>query len=137
MNQLMTRRKALRTAACGFGYLAFAGLAAAETPAATGSPLAPKLPHHTPRAKRVIFLFMQGGPSHIDTFDYKPRLAQDDGQMREFDDARTLAKTRKIISHRVMRSPWKFTQHGQSGRWVSELFPHIARFADELCFLHG
>ena len=62
--------------------------------AAAANPLAPKPPHFTPRAKRVIFIFMQGGPSHVDSFDYKPRLERDDGQMLTFDDARTLARTR-------------------------------------------
>jgi hypothetical protein len=131
---LLSRRHALQSTACGFGYLALAGLA--QT-ARAADPLAPRPPHHPARAKRVIFLFMQGGPSHVDTFDYKPRLARDDGKMLEFDDARTLAKTRKIVTHRVMKSPWSFRQHGQSGRWLSELFPHIARHADDLCVLHG
>src|SRR5215831_7236994 len=102
---LLTRRQALQTTACGFGYLALAGLANST---AAANPLTPKAMHVRPRAKRVIFLFMQGGPSHVDTFDYKPRLARDNGKMREFDDARTLAKTRQVISHRVMKSPWKF-----------------------------
>ena len=128
---LCTRRQALKTAACGFGYLALAGMANA------GNPLAPRPTHHAARAKRVIFLFMQGGPSHVDSFDYKPRLAKDDGKMHEFDDARTLAKTRKIVPHRVMKEMWKFQQHGQSGLWVSELFPHTARLADDLCVLRG
>src|SRR5437660_6579897 len=128
------RRQFLRAAGCGFGWLAWSALAAERVHAAPQEPL---LPHFAPRARRVIFLFMQGGPSQVDTFDYKPRLAKDDGKMLEFDDARTLAKTRKIVSHRVMPSPWKFQQHGQSGRWVSELFPHIARHADDLCVLHG
>jgi hypothetical protein len=137
-SQLLTRRQALQTAACGFGYLAFAGLASAASAAATpGAPLFPKAPHHLPKAKRVIFLFMQGGPSHVDSFDYKPRLAQDDGKMLDFDDARTLAKTRKIVPHRVMKSPWSFRQYGQSGLWVSDLFPLIARHADDLCVLRG
>jgi Protein of unknown function (DUF1501) len=130
----MTRRHALKTAACGFGYLALAGLA---NPASAANPLAPKEPHFKARAKRVIFLFMQGGPSHVDTFDYKPRLAKDDGQMEEFDDARTLAKEHKIIAHRVMKSPWKFSPHGDCGRQVSELFPLTAAHVDDLCFLHA
>jgi hypothetical protein len=140
MNPLVSsRRDLLRTTACGFGYLAFAGLAAADTPVASapGSPLAPRPTHHKPRAKRIIFLFMQGGPSHVDTFDYKPRLSKDDGVMRDFDDARTLAKTRQVVQHRVLKSPWKFQQHGQCGRWVSELFPQIARHVDDLCFVQG
>jgi Protein of unknown function (DUF1501) len=130
----ITRRQALKTTACGFGYLAFAGLAQS---AAAANALAPKLPHHAARAKRVIFLFMQGGPSHVDTFDHKPRLAKDDGKMIEFDDARTLAKTRKVVPHRVMKSLWRFSQHGQSGLSVSELFPHIAGHADDLCVVRG
>jgi hypothetical protein len=128
---LSTRRQALKATACGFGYLALAGLANN----AVANPLAPKAAHLRPRAKRVIFLFMPGGPSHVDTFDYKPRLASDDGKMREFDDARTLAKTHKIVAHRVMKSPWKFRQHGRSGLWMSELFPHLSRHADNLCVL--
>ena len=131
---LPTRRQALQSASCGFGFLALAGLTRA---AEAAEPLAPKPPHHPPRANRIIFLFMQGGPSHVDTFDYKPRLAHDDGTMIEFDDARTLAKTRKIVPHRVMKSPWKFQRYGQSGRWVSELFPHTARHVDDLCVLNG
>jgi hypothetical protein len=131
-----TRRQALQSMACGFGYLAFAGLAKAAE-AGHVNPLAPKQGHLPARAKRVIFIFMQGGPSHVDTFDYKPRLDRDDGKMFTFDDARTLAKTRKVIEHRVMKPLWKFKQHGQSGQWVSELFPEIARHADDLCFLRG
>lgn len=130
----VTRRQALRSTACGFGYLAFAGLTNA---APSVDPLAARIPHHRPRARRIIFLFMQGGPSHVDTFDYKPRLARDHGKMIEFDDARTLAKTRKIVAHPVMKSPWQFHQHGKCGRWVSDLFPHVAGHADDLCVLNG
>ena len=128
---LLSRRQALKSLACGFGYLALADLASAT------NPLAPRPPHHPPRAKRVIFLFMQGGPSHVDTFDYKPLLEQRDGEMRDFRDARTFARTQTVIQHRVMRSPWQFRRHGQSGHWVSELFPHVAQRVDDLCFLHG
>jgi hypothetical protein len=133
-SSLVTRRQALQSAACGFGYLALAGM---TNSASAANPLAPKAPLFRPRARRVIFLFMQGGPSHVDTYDYKPRLEKDDGQMVEFDDARTLAKTKKIVTHRVMKSPWTFQQHGQSGRWVSELFPETARHVDDLCVLSG
>jgi hypothetical protein len=91
-----------------------------------------------PRAKRVIFLFMQGGPSQVDTFDYKPALDRHDGQRLAFDDARTIANTGgRGTEQRVMKSPWKFAWHGDSGRWVSELFPHVARHVDELCFIHS
>src|SRR5215475_11747967 len=98
---LISRRQALKSAACGFGYLALAGLA---NTASAANPLAPKEPLFKPRAKRVIFLFMQGGPSHVDSFDYKPRLARDDGRMMPFDDARTFARTRSVVEHRVMKN---------------------------------
>src|SRR5690242_8507063 len=124
--RLLTRRQALRATACGFGYLALAGLARSEA----ADPLAPKVTPLKARARRVIFLCMQGGPSHVDTFDYKPRLARDHGVLRPFDDARTLAKTGKVVAHSVMKSPWQFRRHGASGRWVSELFPHLAGRAD-------
>lgn len=133
---LITRRQALKSTACGFGYMAFAGLAGTAQ-AARLDPLAPKTPHHAARAKRVIFIFMQGGPSHVDSFDWKPRLIKDDGKMFAFDDARTLAKTKKVIEHRVMKPLWNFSQHGKSGQWVSELFPQVARHSDDLCFLRG
>jgi Protein of unknown function (DUF1501) len=120
--------------ACGFGYLSAAALAQQE---AMANPLATKPTHIKPRAKRVIFIFMQGGPSHVDTFDYKPSLAKHDGQMRKFDDARVLARSKEVIEHRVFQSPWKFKQHGQCGQYVSELFPKIAEQVDDLCFLKG
>jgi hypothetical protein len=129
---LLSRRQALKSLACGFGYLALADLANAAS-----NPLAARAGHNPARAKRVIFLFMQGGPSHVDTFDYKPLLERHDGQMRAFDDARTLARTQTIVEHRVMKSPWRFRQYGQCGRWVSDLFPYIAQRADDLCVLQG
>ncbi|HMJ91233.1 MAG TPA: DUF1501 domain-containing protein, partial [Candidatus Acidoferrum sp.] len=135
---LFSRRHALKSMACGFGYLALAGLAAQRANATTTNPLAPKTPHFKPRAKRVIFIFMQGGPSQIDTFDYKPALAENNGKMVTFDDARIIANTGKRgSSQRILKSPWQFTQHGQSGRWVSELFPEMARHVDDLCFIRS
>jgi Protein of unknown function (DUF1501) len=132
MNVPISRRSALKSLACGFGYLALADMLDAS-----GNPLAARQPHHAPKAKRVIFIFMQGGPSHVDTFDYKPRLARDDGQMMRFDDARTFARDRSIVEHRVMKNLWPFRRHGQSGKWVSSLFPHIAEHVDDICFLQG
>jgi hypothetical protein len=135
---LFSRRHALKSLGCGFGYLAMAGLAhEAAAKDAASNPLAPKTPHHAPKAKRVIFIFMQGGPSHVDSFDFKPRLEKDDGKMIDFDDARTLAKTKKIVPHRVMKSLWKFKPYGQCGLQVSELFPVIGQHADDLCVLKG
>ena len=85
-SSLFTRRSALQSLGCGFGYLALAGLAAQDRARAAlpANPLAPKAPPFKPRAKRIIFLFMQGGVSHVDSFDYKPRLIEDDGRMLDF-----------------------------------------------------
>lgn len=127
----MTRRQMLKDAGIGFGYLALADLAA-RAAAEDKHPLAPRPGHLTPRAKRIIFLFMHGGPSQVDTFDHKPRLAQDDGKELPFAPAKGTNVSRKI-----MASPWKFAQHGESGHWVSELFPHVSEHVDELCFLSG
>jgi hypothetical protein len=128
MNPLLrplSRRAALKSTAVGFGYLAFAGLStwAAEK----DNPLAPKRPHFPPRARRVIFLCMEGAPSHVDTFDYKPRLPDLDG--KSMPGAR--------FGGRLLASPWKFRQHGQGGLWISELFPELAKRADDLCLLRG
>src|SRR5688572_30692095 len=119
------RRDALKLSACGFGYLAFAGLAAAD------DPLAPKKPHFAPRAKRVIFLCMTGGPSHVDTFDHKPQLTRDDGK------APPSGKGRGFLAGKLLGSPFKFAQHGKSGLWLSDLFPELAKQADDLCLLNG
>src|SRR5215471_15074851 len=133
---LISRREWMAATGCGFGALALAGLATAEAKAA--NPLAPKTPHLTPRAKRVIFLFMQGGVSHVDSYDYKPRLDRDDGKQFSFDDARIIANTgMRGSAQRVMKPLWKFAQRGQSGKWTSELFPEVNRHVDDLCFLHG
>ena len=131
----MTRREALQRTACGFGSIAMASLA--HQTAAAVNPLAARIPHHKPKAKRVIFLFMAGGVSQVDSFDYKSKLFRDEGKMLKFDDARTLAKTRKIVEHRVMKPLWDFKQHGQCGQPVSDLFPHMSRHVDKLCFLKG
>src|SRR4051794_32839964 len=123
-----SRREMLKTASSGFGYLAFAGLAAraAEPSAASREgPLTPKQPHFPARAKRVIFLCMRGGPSHVDTFDYKPKLSAKNGA----------PGTRP--GTKLLGSKWNFAQHGQSGLWISELFPNVANHADELCLLRS
>ncbi|MBX3748167.1 MAG: DUF1501 domain-containing protein [Verrucomicrobiae bacterium] len=135
-SKMLSRRKALQTAACGFGWLAFQGLAGRT--AVAGNPWAARAPHYAPRARRIIFLFMQGGPSQVDTYDHKPALERHDGQRLAFDDARTIASTgERATEQRVMKSPWTFARHGESGRWVSELFPHTARHVDDLCFIHA
>ena len=134
----LTRREALRSAACGFGSLALAGLAAQHAGAAT-NPLAARPTHFRPRAKRVIFLFMQGGVSHVDSFDHKPLLAARDGELLDFDDARKIANSgkREASTQRVMKPLWKFARHGQSGRWGSDLFPEMCRHVDKMTFIHS
>jgi hypothetical protein len=134
----LSRRHWLARTGCGFGALALGGLASAADSRAKPDPLAAKEPHHKAKAKRVIFLFMQGGVSHVDSFDRKPRLDTDDGKMLAFDDARVLANTgQKGSSQRVMKPLWKFAQHGQSGRWGSDLFPEVCKRVDDLCFIHS
>jgi hypothetical protein len=136
MTHDFSRRQFLTSAACGFGSLAFSALAAERALAEQDPPR--QVPRFPASAKRVIFLFMQGGVSQVDSFDYKPRLAVDDGQKMSFDDARLRANSGAGESaHRVMRSPWKFSQHGQSGRWVSGLFPETARHVDDLCVVRA
>ena len=126
MNQV-TRREMLLGSTAGFGYLAFSGLSAMA--AKQSSPLAAKKPHFKPRAKHIIFLCMSGAPSHVDTFDYKPKLPSLNGQSMPRSRSRRFAK--------LLASPFKFAQHGKSGLWISELFPNLAKQADELCLLRG
>jgi hypothetical protein len=120
----LSRRSFLTSASCGFGALALAGLASEA--AASENPLAPRTPHFAARAKRVIFLFMQGGPSHVDTFDYKPLLKRDDGKPRP-----------SGIEGAKGGPQWEFKQRGGSGQWISELFPNVAKHADEISILNG
>jgi hypothetical protein len=126
-----SRRDALKTLWAGFGYTAFAGLAAraAAKEAAKAGPLAPKPPHFAPRAKHVIFLCMNGGPSHVDTFDYKPELQANNGK--------SVTNRGRGVPAKLLASPWKFSQHGKSGLWISELFPEIAKHADDLCLVRS
>src|SRR3954469_11247895 len=124
---MLTRRDLLRTVSADFGWLAFKSLTTAASAAENLHPLAPKAPHFPPRAKRVIFLCMQGGPSHIDTFDYKPKLNEDSGK----------PGPSKGGGAKLYGSPFKFEQRGQSGLWISELFPKVAEHADDLCLLRG
>lgn len=128
---MLSRRQLLQSASCGFGSLALAGLfSQTARAAAEASPLSPKKPHFQPRAKRVIFMFMQGGPSHVDTFDYKPALEKDDGKSPG--SAATGKGNRKL-----MKSPWKFSPSGSSGLPISELLPNLAKQADDLCVING
>ena len=128
-----SRREFLRTTSNGFGYLAFAALAGEQALRAAPQPmgpLAPKNPHFEGRAKRVIFLCMQGAPSHVDTFDYKPKLQSDTGKAAP-------STAGRYGRANLMASPWEFKQRGKSGLWISELFPNVARHADDLCVINS
>ena len=137
------RRDALRQLGAGFGTLGLAsvlaqshtgsGVARADMVSNSDSPLAPRAPHFAPKAKHVIQLFMPGGPSQVDTFDYKPEIAKHAGQRPESVDRKSLRNTKMGL----MPSPYSFRQHGQCGRWVSEIFPHVAELVDDLCFIHS
>ena len=128
----VSRREWLTRTGCGFGALALGGLAHAANPLAAKKPALPA------QAKRIIFLFMQGGVSHVDSYDYKPRLVKDDGKQMPFDDARNIANTgSRGTNERVMKPLWKFAQHGKSGRWASDLFPETNAHVDKLCFVHS
>jgi hypothetical protein len=136
LNRRLSRRELLRVSSTGFGGMALAAMLGEQAQAATvgagaPSPLAVKAPHFPAKAKRVIFLFMHGGPSQVDTFDYKPLLTRDHGKPLPF-------KRPKVVSSEtfnLLKSPWEFKQHGQSGMWVSELFPELSRRVDDICFI--
>jgi hypothetical protein len=129
----MTRRQMLGNFANGFGMLALAGLLADEVSAASANPLAVKPPQFPPKTKRIIFLFMSGGPSHVDTFDPKPRLDRDNGKPLPFE----MPKLVRTKTGNLLKSPFKFNKHGQAGIEVSELFPHIAACVDDLCIIRS
>jgi len=134
----MARREFLSTVGGGFTGLALTGLLGQEgffnslNGATLSGPLATKMPHYAPKAKRVIFLFMYGGPSHVDTFDYKPELFKYDGKTI---DIKTFGRGGKKNEGRVVGPKWKFKQYGKSGKWVSDLFPHLATCVDDIAFL--
>jgi hypothetical protein len=126
MQTNISRRQALKATTSGFAWLAFSALADHEARAARS--LEPKTPHTPARAKRVIMLTMPGGPSHVDTFDYRPQLIKDNGKQGKYGNHR---------GTELLASPWKFSQHGEGGLWISELFPNVASVADDLCLLRG
>jgi hypothetical protein len=135
-----SRRDFLRRTGGSFGLLALAGLLEQQGLLAADAsrslhPLAARPAHFGAKAQSVIWLFMNGGPSHVDTWDYKPELEKRDGQeLKGFD------KATGFFADQVgplMKSPFKFAQHGQSGSWVSEIFPTIARHVDDIAFVHS
>src|SRR5947209_12842072 len=136
-----TRREFLWQTGGGFASVALAAMLgddffASQTRAADGlskfiNPLAPKKPHHAAKAKSVIFLYMYGGPSHIDTFDYKPAMKGMDNKTVE---VKTFGRGGHKNQGRIVETRWDFQQHGQCGHWVSDLFPHLARHVDDIAF---
>src|SRR5947209_4190346 len=139
-----TRREFLWEAGGGFTSVALTGLLSAEgffareAVAADGvskfvNPLAPKRPMFQPRAKSVIFLFMYGGPSHMDTFDYKPELYPLDGKTIE---VKTFGRGGHRNEGRVVGPKWQFKQYGECGKWISDLFPNLGTCADDMAFIH-
>jgi Protein of unknown function (DUF1501) len=122
----LSRRQALKSAGVGFGYLALAGLLGRNAPAAPAAPgpLAPRKPHFPAKAKRIIFLLMEGAASQMDTWEYKPQLQKDDGKVGPGGGT-------------LLGSKFKFQKYGQTGTWVSELYPNVARHVDKLCFIRG
>lgn len=124
----ISRRQALQLSAGGFGWLALQGLH-------QHADAAPKQPHFEPKVKRVIFMFMEGGPSHVDTFDYKPALAKYTGKKPPYQQPKAGSTGNKDSV--MQQSPFKFSQHGESGLWISEIFPELAKHADDLCLING
>ena len=120
----VTRREMLARSGAGFGMLGLSSVLAQETATdLSANPMSPKQPHFEPKAKHVIFLFMNGGPSHVDTFDPKPELKTQEGKPGP--------------GGKYMPSPFKFAKHGDAGIYMSELFPHLGKVADELCILRS
>lgn len=139
-----TRRQFIWEVGAGFSGVALAGMLdsdffgkqayAADGKTAFKNPLAPKAPHFPAKAKAVIFLYMYGGPSHIDTFDYKPTMYGRDNQTIE---VKTFGRGGRRNIGRIVEPRWKFKQYGQCGKWVSDLFPNVAKHVDDIAFLHS
>jgi hypothetical protein len=121
---LVSRRSWLQSSSAGFGWLAFAGLVQAD-----------RKPTNEPRAKNIIFCFMDGGPSHVDTFDPKPMLAKHQGE--KIGESAVSIRSQSDANRVWLGSPWEFRQRGESGLWVSDLFPRIAEVADRLCVVRS
>ena len=131
----LSRRELLQHSSVGFGSLALASLLAStpQTAVAETASLQARQPHFFARAKRIIFLFMVGGVSQVDTFDPKPLLTRDDGKPLPFAKPRVQFNA----TTNLLKSPWNFKQYGESGVWVSDLFTNDARCVDDLCFVHS
>lgn len=147
MSPVNSRREMLTRASCGFGALALQAMLAdtnrstlraaeSQTSPFNSTSLLERSTMFAPRAKRIIFVFMQGGPSHVDSFDYKPDLIAKDGQSIDFTGVR-FGDFGQSTKQKLMKPLWRFHQYGQTGKHVSDLFPLIGQHVDDLCFLHG
>src|SRR5215218_6328047 len=133
-NNLLSRREVLRRATLGFGSLALADLLSRSSLGAGALPsMAPRVPHFAPRAKRVIYIFLDGGLSQVDSYDYKPLLQRDDGKPLPASIAKP--KFAFAPTGQVLASPFNWQRYGRSGTWASDLFPNVNRLIDELCFV--
>src|SRR5260370_4747753 len=139
-NLPLTRRQMLRLSGTGFGMLGLAALLADETVARAANdldratnPLAVRPPHHAPRARRCIFLYMPGGPSQLDLLDPKSRVTKDNGKPLPF----AKPKLERTKTGNLLASPWKFQKHGRSGVAVSELLPGLASCIDDVCVIRS
>ncbi|MDA1049846.1 MAG: DUF1501 domain-containing protein [Planctomycetota bacterium] len=142
MNDLTyNRRQMLARSGAGAGFLGLTsllgseGLLRAASEASSLDPLAPRRPHFEPKAKAVIWLFINGGPSHVDTWDFKPELEKSDGKELEGFDKFTGFFSGSVGP--LMKSPFAFAQHGESGKWVSEIFPNLSQHVDKMAFVHS
>ena len=133
MPRPMSRREMLGRCATGFGAVALSSLLTDPAYGKAKSPFAPRKPHHDAKAKSVIFLYMDGGVSQVDSFDYKPRLEKDNG--KPF--SAKINPTQFDNIGKTLKSPWNFKQYGQSGLNVSDLFPNVGEMADELCVVRS
>jgi hypothetical protein len=139
-----TRREFIWQTGCGFTGVALSAMlgedffrsqaAAADGKTPFANPLAPKKPHRPTKVKSVVFLYMYGGPSHIDTFDYKPNMIGMDNKTIE---VKTFGRGGHKNQGRIVEPRWKFKQYGQSGKWVSDLFPHLSQHVDDIAFIHS
>jgi hypothetical protein len=134
--QPISRRELLKNAAGGFGGIALASMLAEQARAAGAveDPFAPKKPHMAPRAKRVIFIFLNGGCSHVDSFDYKPRLWKDAGKSVNFYEWQGRRGDHKFF---IKHPQWEFQPGGECGMMVSDLFPHVREIADDICMINS
>ncbi|MFN5963140.1 MAG: DUF1501 domain-containing protein [Verrucomicrobiota bacterium] len=134
-NASLSRRQLLQKAGGGFGWLALQSMLARTGMGASLNPMTARAAQRAASAKSVIWIFANGGPSHVDTWDYKPELQKRDGQTLAGFDSKTGFFPDAVGP--LMASPFQWAQHGSSGTWVSDLFPHLSRHVDKMAFIHS